>query len=253
MSGVHRLAAAIPVAIAIAIAVGLTGCAGDVPRQDQRTPESIQADIKALIPARVPQRDAWAVDLQLVFAGLKLPASTQNVCAVLAVTEQKSTFNADPPVANLAKVACDEMLRRADELGVPELAVNVALKLRSPDGKSYDDRLSMVRTERELSQMYEQFIDEVPLGRRLFANWNPVRAGGPMQVSIAFAEAHVKTTPYSFPAQDSVRHEVFTRRGGLYFGTAHLLGYATSAYGPAMIFGFADFNAGRYTSRNAAF
>ena len=236
-----------------AMVFGLIGCAGDAPRQPQRTPESIQSDIQALIPARVAQRAAWAVDLQLVFAGLKLDPSTENVCAVLAITEQESTFNPDPPVPNLAKVARDEMLRRADDLGVPELAVNLALKLRSPDGRSYDDRLQAVKTERELSLMYEQFIDEVPLGQRLFANWNPVRTGGPMQVSIAFAEAHVRARPYPFPAQDSIRHEVFTRRGGLYFGTAHLLGYATSAYGTAMIYRFADFNAGRYASRNAAF
>lgn len=240
-------------ALMAAAVLGLIGCAGDAPRQPQRTPESIQADIQALIPPRVAQRAAWAVDMQLVFAGLKLEPTTENVCAVLAVTEQESTFNPDPPVPNLAKVARDEMLRRADELGVPELAVNLALKLRSPDGRSCDDRLQAVKTERELSLMYEQFINEVPLGQRLFANWNPVRTGGPMQVSIAFAEAHARVHPYPFPAQDSVRHEVFTRRGGLYFGTAHLLGYATSAYGSAMIYRFADFNAGRYASRNAAF
>lgn len=240
-------------ALAAAAVFALIGCAGDAPRQPQRTPESIQADILALIPPRVAQRAAWAVDLQLVFAGLKLDPTTENVCAVLAVTEQESTFDPDPQVPNLAKVARDEILRRANALGVPELAVNLALKLRSPDGRSYDDRLKAVKTERDLSMIYEQFIDEVPLGQRLFANWNPVRTGGPMQVSIAFAEEHVKAHPYPFPAQDSVRHEVFTRRGGLYFGTAHLLGYATAAYGPAMIYRFADFNAGRYASRNAAF
>lgn len=240
--------------LAAALVLVLTGCAGDAPRQpNQRTPESIQADIQALIPVQVAQRAAWAVDLQLVFAGLKLDPSTENVCAVLAITEQESTFNPDPPVPNLAKVAREEILRRADGLGVPALAVNLALKLQSPDGRSYDDRLSAVKTERELSLIYEQFIDEVPLGKRLFANWNPVRTGGPMQVSIAFAEEHVRAHPYPFPAQDSLRHEVFTRRGGLYFGTAHLLGYSTAAYGPAMIYRFADFNAGRYASRNAAF
>jgi Protein of unknown function (DUF1615) len=239
---------------AAALALGLVACAGDAPRQPpQRTPERIQADIEALIPVRVAQRAAWAVDLQLVFAGLKLEPSTPNVCAVLAVTEQESTFNPDPPVPNLARIAREEILRRADGLGVPELAVNLALKLQSPDGRSYDDRLKAVKTERELSLLYEQFIDEVPLGRRLLAGWNPVRTGGPMQVSIAFAEQHVKAHPYPFPAQDLLRHEVFTRRGGLYFGTAHLLAYATAAYGPEMIYRFADFNAGRYASRNAAF
>jgi hypothetical protein len=240
-------------ALAAAAVFGLIGCAGDAARQPQRTPERIQSDIQALIPARVAQRAAWAVDLQLVFAGLKLDPSTQNVCAVLAVTEQESTFDPDPPVPNLAKVAREEILRRADDLGIPEFAVTLALKVRSADGRSYDDRLKAVKTERELSLIYEQFIDEVPLGRRLFANWNPVRTGGPMQVSIAFAEEHAKAHPYPFPAQDSIRHEVFTRRGGLYFGTAHLLDYATSAYRPAMTYRFADFNAGRYASRNAAF
>lgn len=245
---------AIALTAALALALALGGCAGDAPRQaSQRTPESIQADIAALIPVRVAQRAAWAVDLQLVFAGLQLEPSTEQVCAVLAVTEQESSFNPDPPVPQLATIARDEILRRADNLGVPELAVNLALKLQSPDGRSYDERLRAVRTERELSLIYEQFIDEVPLGRRLFASWNPVRTGGPMQVGIAFAEAHVKARPYPFPAQDSVRHEVFTRRGGLYFGTAHLLAYTTAAYGTDMIYRFADFNAGRYASRNAAF
>jgi hypothetical protein len=99
--------------------------------------------------------------------------------------------------------------------------------------------------------MFEDFIGTVPLGRRLFADLNPVRTGGPMQVSIAFAESHVKSTTYPFPLNDSVRREVFTRRGGLYFGIAHLLDYPVSY--DSMLYRFADFNAGHYASRNAAF
>jgi hypothetical protein len=246
----HRgLAAAV-----IALAALLAGCAGDVPtRARERSPESIQADIQALIPASVSQRAAWAVDLQLVFAVLRLDPSPSNVCAVLAITEQESSFSVDPAVPNLPKIARAEIFRRAERMGVPALAVNLALRLRSPDGRSYDERLSAVKTERDLSLMYEQFIDEAPLGARLFANWNPVRTGGPMQVSISFAEAYVRSRPYPFPAEDSIRHEVFTRRGGLYFGTAHLLDYPAQAYGDEMVYRFADFNAGRYASRNAAF
>jgi hypothetical protein len=241
------------VVLAAAAMALLAGCAGDSrPRGPTPTPESIQSEIQALMPASVAQRAAWAVDLQLVFAALKIDPTRSNVCAVLAVTEQESTFNVDPAVPNLPKTAREEIVRRADRAGVPAVAVTLALQMRSADGRSYDERLDAVRTERDLSEMFEQFIDEVPLGQRLFASLNPVRTGGPMQVSIAFAESHVRTRPYPFPAQDTVRHEVFTRRGGLYFGTAHLLDYP-APYGNEMIYRFADFNAGRYASRNAAF
>lgn len=246
----HRLAAWLA---ASALCVGLAGCAIEGPPAPQRSAEAIQADIEALLPATLAQRAAWAVDLQLVFAGLKLPPTPENVCAVLAVTEQESSFNADPPVPNLGRIAREEIVRRAGRVGVPELAVTLALQWPSPDGRSYADRLAAARTERELSAIYEAFVGQVPLGQRLFAGFNPVRTGGPMQVSIDFAEAHVEQRPYPFPAAQTVRHEVFTRRGGLYFGAAHLLDYPAAAYGGSMLYRFADFNAGRWASRNAAF
>ena len=106
-----------------------------------------------------------------------------------------------------------------------------------------------MRSEKELSAIFDDFIDMVPMGQKLFGNLNPIHTGGPMQVSIEFAEAHAKGYPYSIDG--SIRREVFTRRGGIYFGTMHLLGYPADY--SQMLYRFADFNAGWYASRNAAF
>jgi hypothetical protein len=71
-----------------------------------------------------------------------------------------------------------------------------------------------------------------------------------MQVGVAFAEKFVTTKPYPYPITGSVRQEVFTRRGGLYFGIAHLLDYPASY---AHIYRFADFNAGQYAEPKRRF
>jgi hypothetical protein len=182
---------------------------------------------------------------------MEIPVTPENVCAVVAVAEQESSFRADPAVPGLAAIAWKEIDRQASRAGVPMLAVRAALLLPSPNGKSYSDRIDGVRTEKQLSDIFDDFIGMVPLGKTFFADRNPVRTGGPMQVSIAYAEAHAAAKPYPYPVEGSIRHEVFTRRGGLYFGIAHLLDYPASYESP--IYRFADFNAGHYASRNAAF
>ncbi len=145
MTGAARAAA---LTTAVLAAVGLAGCAGDVQQHEPvRSAQQVEADIEAQIPASVAGRSAGAADLQLVLAALKQQPHRRNICAVLAVVEQESTYRADPPVPQLGKIAREELLRRAPAAGVPELAVSLALKLDSPDGRSWDQRLETVRTE----------------------------------------------------------------------------------------------------------
>jgi hypothetical protein len=229
----------------------LGACSSTPPREPPIDPDLARAEIGARIPASVANRDGWAIDMFAAFEALEVRPTARNICAVVAVIQQESGFQVDPVVPGLPTLARREIDERAARYHIPGALVTLALNVRSPDGRSYAERLRDARTERALSDMFEDFIGTVPLGRKLFSDLNPVRTGGPMQVGIAFAESHVKATPYPFPLADDVRHEVFTRRGGLYFGIAHLLDYPVSY--DSMLYRFADFNAGHYASRNAAF
>ena len=232
-------------ASAAAIGMGvLVGCASadHRPAVAPRDPDAVRAEIGTLLPANVSHRTGWAVDIYAAFDALKLDPTRENICAVLAVTAQESSFAADSPVADLPKIARQEIDRRAASHHVPELLVDAALALRSPDGRTYAERLESAHTEKALSDLYEDFIGMVPLGSTLFAGLNPIRTVGPMQVSVTYAERFARERPYPYPGSGSVRHELFTRRGGMYFGIAHLLAYRAGY--SAMIFRFADYNAG---------
>lgn len=238
---------AVALLLALGLLLPLAGCNSLDPGP---SPEQVRATLLRKLPATLHDREGWASDIQTAFTAQQLPPSDANLCAVLAVIEQESTYRADPPVANLGPIAIAEIKRRAAARHVPAFAVDAALRMRSPDGRSYGERLRGLRTERELSELFEQMTARLPMGSgRLLAGLNPVRTAGPMQVSIDFAQRHARGYPYT--TEGSIRHEVFTRRGGLYFGIKHLLDYPVDY--PKPIYRFADFNAGWYASRNAAF
>ncbi len=228
----------------------VAGC-GTAPPSAPTPPEAVRARIAERLPASVADRPGWAIDIYAAFNALRVEPSPDNVCAVLVVTEQESSFRADPTVPGLGRIAREEINRRAERAGVPQLLVQAALQLRSPDSRTWSERINAARSEKELSDLFEDFINQVPLGQRFFAGYNPVRTGGPMQVSVEFAEAQAKTRAYPYRMVGSIRDEVFSRRGGMYFGVAHLLDYPAHYDQP--IYRFADFNAGQYASRNAAF
>lgn len=236
--------------LALLSALVLAGCSSKkTPEAPVRQPADVKAQIRQLLPADVSDKSAWATDIYTAFRTQNLEASASNVCAVIAVADQESNFSAEAAVSGLPKIAWGEINRRAAKLHLPAFLVRTALSIPSSNGESYAARLDKVRSEKELSDIFDDLIDMVPMGQKLFGNLNPIHTGGPMQVSIAFAEAHAKGYPW--PVEGSIRKEVFTRRGGIYFGTMHLLGYPADYSQP--LYRFADFNAGWYASRNAAF
>ena len=235
--------------LGLAALLALAGCGTRAPSVPEPTPEEVRGTLARLIPAGASDRQGWAKDIQVAFTTQRIPATTENLCSVVAITEQESNFKADPPVPGLGKIARAEIDRRASKVHVPGFLIDTALALKSPNGRTYSQRLASAKTERELSAIFDDFIGGVPLGQQLFGRFNPVHTGGPMQVSIEFAQTHADGYPY--PVDGSIRREVFTRRGGMYFGVAHLLGYPVNY--PRQLYRFADFNAGWYASRNAAF
>ena len=241
--------------LALALLATLAACAGiegpSGPGHRPLSAEEGRALVRRALPDSVRDRAGWSTDIYAAFAALGINPSHDNICAAVAVIEQESSFQADPAVPGLASIARKEMDRRREGAGIPKLALDAALALSSSNGRTYDERLDAVKTEQQLSELYEDFIGRVPFGKSLLADRNPVRTGGPMQVSIAFAEAFSAENPYPYPVAGNIRHEVFSRRGGVYFGIAHLLDYPASY--PRQLYRFADYNAGRYASRNAAF
>jgi hypothetical protein len=233
----------------------LAGCAsgrhGPAQGGPALTPAQVRQMIDESIPRAVSDRPGWINDIYDGFTAQGLEPSHQNVCAVVAVIEQESNFHVNPVVPGLGPMAWKEIDGRAARAGVPRFLVHGAMELKSPTGRTYSERIDAAKTEQDLSEIYEDFIGSVPLGRKLFSDWNPIRTRGPMQVNVAFAESYSSVRRYPYPVKTTVADELFTRRGSLYFGIAHLFAYQPPY--PEYVYRFADFNAGQYASRNAAF
>ena len=99
------------VALVLAIALAAIGC-DEAKRPHRKTPAEVRAELSRLMPPGVRDRSGWAADIQAAFASLQIDPSAPNLCAVVAVTEQESTFTADPKVPGLGRIALEEIDRR---------------------------------------------------------------------------------------------------------------------------------------------
>ncbi len=235
----------------LAAALFIAGCVSAPPPAPPMSPADGRAMIDRSLPRGLKDRSGWADDIHAAFNVLTIQPSHENVCAVVSVIEQESSFQVDPVIPGLGALAAKEIDNRAARAHVPLMLVHAVLDLKSTAGLTYAQRIDRARTEKDLSDIYEDFIAGVPLGRTLFDDKNPIRTRGPMQVNVAFAEQFAAAAPYPYPVGRSIPDELFTRRGSIYFGVAHLLDYRAPY--DDYVFRFADYNAGQYASRNAAF
>ncbi|AGC42127.1 hypothetical protein MYSTI_00778 [Myxococcus stipitatus DSM 14675] len=227
-------------------------------------PRLTQQQVTKLIPPHVKEREGWARDVLTALEAEEVFPSPMTVCSVLAVIEQESGFQADPAVPNLSRLVRKRLEDHADTLGpLGRKALSSVLAGKAPGQKrTFDARLRAVRTERDLDRLFRDMLAyyeaEYPttfatmnLASSLFSSrrledLNPVTTAGSMQVSVRYAVE--KEGEDSDPVK--VRESMYTREGGVRFGTARLMGYE-AAY-PQPLFRFADYNAGLYASRNAA-
>jgi len=213
-------------------------------------------------------RDAigWGDDIIAALTDNKFPITRENICSVIAVASQESGFNANPTVPNLGQLA-DKAVR--EKLGrIPILGAKAYDMLGSmPDARnSFIKRIRAAKTERDLDLAYRALVEygagksaldgllHLGLLDKWVEEYNQISTVGSMQVSVAFALNTARGEhwrPITHGESDAIRDKLYTRAGGLYYGAKQLLGYETGY--DQKIFRFADYNAGRYSSRNAAF
>jgi hypothetical protein len=229
-------------AAAVLAAIALVSCAHR--RERSSVPVLDARDVVELIGPGAKDREGWANDVVAAIRLVKKEPTAERACAVIAVIEQESGYEADPAVPNLPRIvtkALEDKLAPLGPLAKPTLRAVVDDETRA--------RIGTLRTERDLDRLFRETISaKLPPGVSSVTgidDLNPVTTAGAMQVQVAFARE------MSGLSDAETRELLYTRFGGVRFGTARLLGYAAEY--DDVVYRFADYNAGTYSSRNAAF
>lgn len=201
---------------------------------------------------RVNDPNGWLNDIQSSLDTIKVDRSNESVCAVMAVIEQESGYQEDPAVAGLSTILSEKIAQLENENIAMHLAIEVRLRQTMASGKTFREAVKTIKTERDLAGWYSEFTASQftepllkPLGKSVD---DEISTLGSMQVSINYARSVAGALGQ--PGAN-MRDTLYTRRGGVLFGTAHLFYYPT--HYTEMVYRFADYNAGHYASRNAAF
>jgi hypothetical protein len=192
-----------------------------------------------------------------------MPQNLENVCAVIAVIDQESGFVANPAISNMKRI--EQTIR---DMIAEDNKLRLFFYLHPGVGRELLERIRKSKTERDIDLAYRWLVDSMLSRYRtelliqmsgalveFVESRNPIKTAGSMQVSVSSAlEAernYRKAASLSLDEVYLVRDLLYTRSGGLYNGIRQLLDYRTGYM--RKIYRFADYNAGQYSSRNAAF
>ena len=254
----------------LALSIGLSACGnGSWWAKDEPTMEPEQ--IKRAIPTRVNERLSWATDIYDISDQLGIPTTKENVCTIVAVVDQESNFVANPQVPGLGEKAVKEVQDRLEEKFKDKLGDGIGgtvagyfqdvLKNQPSPEDNYLSQMRRVKTERELDELYREIFDYMSkhyhvsaltgaaklVGQDIAEKLNPITTLGSMQVHIGYAKDHKRQGGNIA----ELRTDMYSQFGGLYYGIHRLMMYPAAYEKP--IYRFADYNSGRYSSRNAAF
>lgn len=262
-----------PIVHAIALlstSIFLTGCGNGSWWDDKEKHLNVE-QITKVIPTRVSERDLWAKDIFDITEQLGIPQNKENVCTIVAVVDQESNFVANPTVAGLGQKAVKEVQDRFDEKFKDKLGENIGgtvanyfqdvLKNQPTPENNYLKQMAKVKTEKELDELYREIFAYMAkhyhvsaltgaaklVGQDIGEKLNPITTLGSMQVHISYAKEHKRQGG----SIAELRTDMYSRYGGLYYGIHRLMMYPADYDKP--LYRFADYNSGRYSSRNAAF
>lgn len=243
----------------------LTGC-DKLQHFFAEKPQKILLDVAKIslaMPNRNQQKNLWATDIHDIFNTLKIDRTPENICSVIAVIDQESNFQADPPVANLGKTSLNALNNELEEKLGKTLApfFRKMLKNEPTPANSFEKQILAVKTEQQLDKVYHQMVAHFSekyyankltnlgklVGTDLTEKLDPITTLGSMQVHINYARDNRRTSG----SNEELRRDLYTQYGGLYYGIHRLMLYPTNYDNP--IYRFADYNSGVYSSRNAGF
>ena len=230
------------------IGASLVMCTTTAPPPSPLTDQTeMTSRIVTLMPSSVHHRAQWASAIITALSAQHIKATADNVCAVVALIEVGSNYQPNPRLHAPDRLVHLELTRQAHAHHIPAMILARALRVTSPDGRSYADRQASIQTEFDLYTFFQDMIQQLSAGKHGRRIQNPVSRAGSMQVPILFALHH---PPFVDQQPTNDASALFSLRPGIAAGVAYLFDHPEDQR--TLEERLADYFLAPYASRNAA-